>query len=1742
MKIEMNKVSPENSSSPEAGSSRVCVAPSPKGINPYATGGGGVTFERKVGAQFLAHLLVGDNVTELGNSRRVVSVAFQQAPSYSVDDLLISAARPDEFKPSLELALAVRRSLNLVKSNVPSQKLIQQFVRAVIDAPVDGSEHRLGLVVSGPQKHAEQLAELANLAANQMDASGFFNLVQTPGKFATTLPKRLNQLEKLVQIALDDLDVEEASASVVQRRTWQWLSRLTVSMRRFEPPDETDWSGVANNLTGVVPDSDLTAASLLRDRLVVLASEYSPSAARVDLTILRRDTHALLKPSLRRHEHCWQTLKSINRMACDSVSAEIAEVNGSRCVYIDRRNAVAELTEMVSDVDVLIVNGESGVGKSALVVLGFSSAAESDPQSLQTLCINLRQIPELAIEVESTLGCPLSTLLCELCAPQRILIVDGADAVAESRYDVFRYLVDAAQQSGMKVIAVTSTDSKQVVFDALSEYFGVGVAEYVVPPLCDSEIDEIVRTFSELKPLSTSPKSRELLRRLVVVDLLVRGQVSRTPLSDADAMSEVWSGLIRRREMSDRGFPDAREAALLQLAELELRGGERLGVISKIDPAALDGLRRDGLLRTSPEALFGIGPEFAHDEIRRYAVARLLLDGNNPASKLIKVGAPRWSLAAARLACQAWLEQPDTSTIPLKGRFAALQASFDTLGENHGSRWADVPGEALLTLANIEKTLQDAWSELLADDSHGLRRLARLVDQRLRDDKGVVDVTAVEPIVALLLKDPSPWKSGEHAIGLFRAWLRGHVIAQTTVGHPLRILLRQRLVEACAAGDRRLADERNVSAATHAKHNLQKVEHDRQEGQHTKLISRVGCRDQSNRWQLEVPREIKDEVVLELLALLGPDLGGDGEAILSRVAKYAPSSLSPAVDEFFASRAIASARLGLLAELTEAYYLNNKIDASRLRVFEDGIRRHRFQGLNEPLAAWHLGPFISLFQSDFRKGVQVLNRLLNHAARTRVQHLTHLDQGGQPFELNTVNLYENELEISGVRRLYVGDEHVWRWYRGTAVGPYPCFSALQALERACDQLIKDGISLKSLVPILMDGCESLAMIGLIVGILVRHLEDAEELLDPYLTEPLIWRYEFARIVSEAGGLSVNSEGLIAPERRNWSLREAAMFMVINAKGERIAKLRVIGENLVVNAHRFVQSELDHKSINKESVAEINEQQLVIQARAWASSLDRERYQAHQTEDGCFLENTPPDNVVKALQDSHQILELENESARLIVRYFIEPKKGVIQAGGNDELVDDLAIVQKLIESSSSQGAHYPWDSAALVAAAALEAHFAEDTHLPCDALSFAAKTVLRIGGGEVSLRFRQFEFEGTFYERGADRSVARVIPLLLLPSAAQIRAVIDEEDGSKSVDRAMNVGVNLARAVADEVRLYLARGLDHIWRTPCTERGCCHHVLGWQLAVETMRYCVLGNWDPETGGRSILGLKEPITESLANTPDNSIWVSRLDAAIRALAPAAIANICVSPLARDLLLVLLDAQQRSLLSYEDSDPDHRGTHTLVSARALLTLATCADEAAIYDYIDVYADNSALLGNLLRALSAAAEEAPDRAATARRIWPNIVHHVLQLNRLEHTPFAESYYGDMALASLIPNATSEFSYLYREVNGNQIIWWNPLELEPEVNDWLSTAAGNPMCVDQLIRFVRVLGLDQQVHKGLPWVAKLVEADPFRIARDTFLLPTWLIEIRLTAANVGLQTIWQQVVDDLVVAGVTQLALYSD
>ena len=133
----------------------------------------------------------------------------------------------------------------------------------------------------------------------------------------------------------------------------------------------------------------------------------------------------------------------------------------------------------------------------------------------------------------------------------------------------------------------------------------------------------------------------------------------------------------------------------------------------------------------------------------------------------------------------------------------------------------------------------------------------------------------------------------------------------------------------------------------------------------------------------------------------------------------------------------------------------------------------------------------------------------------------------------------------------------------------PLHERLEALERVCDQLAAAGVPLANIVAVLLDGCENLAMPGLAVGLLVRHLEDADRLLDRYLAEPMIWHLEFARLTHESSGLAASSEGIVQAERRRWSLREAGMLLVLNADETRADELRAIGGQLVATARRLV---------------------------------------------------------------------------------------------------------------------------------------------------------------------------------------------------------------------------------------------------------------------------------------------------------------------------------------------------------------------------------------------------------------------------------------------------------------------------------------------------------------------------------------------------------------------------------------------
>jgi biotin operon repressor len=1719
--------------------------------SPVSSGGGGVTFERKVVAGYLAQLLLSGGAAGLGSGRAVVSVALQQAPEFTVDDLVVGAALEGEAEPSLMMALAARRAPVVQQSDMKSQGLFKGFVHQLMIMKPDGPELRLGLAVSGSQEHADQLKVLAGAAEGQPGADRFFALVRTAGKFNAGVRGRLVQVEGLVRHALVDLGLQDPAAGVVEQRAWELLSRLVVLSPRMEGPDDSDWAELPRVLRSFSRRGDLYGGTLLRDRLLTLADEWAPVAATVRVSMLRRRLHDLLDSAAGRHRAGWRALELLDIEARRAVGDEIVSADGERRVRLDRGDVVAALSAAVRSAAGVVVHGESGVGKSAvaLSLLATNDLAEPHGEkgqdvevgpnaAMQVARMNLRYLPATVLQFEGQLHAPLEHLLAEMSAPMRVLVVDGADAVAEGQQKLLTYLVDAAVAADVRVVAVTASDVKQLVVDTVTGSVGKGVVHVAVPPLTDAQVDVVVSKFGELEPMAATPRSRELLRRPVIVDLLVRGGVQGVPVSDFDAMKQVWEGLVRRHGSSDRGKPDARNLVMLQLARQALEPRDELDAAITLDADALEGLRKDGLLRTAQDNPFHPVPEFAHDEVRRYAVAWLLLAGGDPVKGLVDAGVPRWVLGAARLACQAMLMGADTSGNPSAGRFMRWQRRFDELVEaGHGQRWADVPGEALLTLGDPRPVLRDAWSQLRADHGAGVQRLVRLVDQRLRDESKFVRVAPVEPLVELLLEDKTPWRSSKPERTLLMDWLRSLARSWVPEGYAPRETLRDRLVEFCTAADERLrvADEEREAKQAAAEAALTEEERAEREARHKSLPPGLF---QEHGWPRSRPRrerpvissEITDETVVELFALLGPDLGAGGEAVLRRIAEAAPEDLKPAVEGISCGLALGRYRQGFLADMVLAYYLDEEQDGIGGHYNDEGVREHNYWGIGVPLAASWKGPFMALFQTDLLGGVSALNRILNHAALVRARTMVGERRYYGPVEDSDLERFLVELSVSGAPHTYIGDASTWNWYRGTGVGPYPCMSALQALELVCDQVLGLGVRLEQLIPMLLDGCDNVAMVALVVGVLVRHLDKAGTLLDRYLAEPTLWHFEFSRITHEYGFLRASSDGIVHAERRQWSLREAAMSLVLAAEPDRAEELRLVGEQLVEKTRRWIER------LGDELPAEAAKMELST-VQAWASGLDRSTYSMRQNHDGWVVESHPPAEVAAVLSAGMSWLPRSQESTRLTVRYHVKQEDGTAEPATTDDLVADLASAVTLLDDPPELDV-MGWDAPAAVAAVALEEHLVNGLPLPDDSVKVAAQIVLRIGEGETPQR--DHDIEESYFSQGADRSAARAVSLLLTPGANRVRRLIDGADGTAAYMRVEAAMGALAGSNVLQTRLFLARGLDQVWASPCSHNLACPHQVALRITIDMMRESVFGPWSMEEQRRPLQVLADPVIDTLPAVSGAEIYVPRLDAAVRALGPATAADICVSSNARALLHVLIDAQRRALLAQE-RDTDLRGTHALAAARALLTLN---DDDAILTHVDALVDNSTVLDHALRAISAAAEEDTSRADTARRIWPTIVEHVLDAHDAGHTTFANQIAGrDYTIAALLPTPTGETTYLHSEYAGKPIVWWNPVPWQATVERWLGVAAGKPTCVDNLVRFVASsLPTDEQTRLGLPWVAAAALADPMAVASRCYSLAQWLIEIRTAAQVAGLSSNWQQIVDALVVAGDSRLAPYSD
>jgi hypothetical protein len=1686
--------------------------------SPYSTGGGGFTFEHRLGALLLTRMLTGGPVTAM-DDRTPQGVAFQQSPAALADDLVVTTPAADGVT-TVRLDIAVRRTPQFIKSHKTTRELVATLVRADLAAErkTDPAlEHRLAVAVSGRQTHGQELADLARVARGQSNADDFEALIRTPGKYK--LGSRLDHLTAMVAAALDVIG--DDTAGTKEHRSWRLLQRLRIWQVDLEEGHEDEWTRLVADLTPVAIDGTQEQAAALRDRLARLSAQLAQTAGKLDGPALRRQLHGHLAA-----EHAappgWTRLTALDEQARATVARTLASGDSNE-LLLPRTSARDALRAALGTGGELLVVGDSGVGKSALVM--DATTPDKLGEDAQALAVNLRHLPRTPAELLTLFDDPLEVLLGEMTAPERTLVIDAAEAATEDHADVLKTLARGARKVGVRVVAVTTSEAAGAVKGFLKSS-GQAPVEHMVDGLDDAELAVVAEHFPSLQRLASDARGRELLRRPIVVDLLGSAGDPGLPLSESQALEHIWSHLVRNQERRQDGMPDARQDVMVRLAEHAVRGGDVSELLARLDHEAVEGLRRSGLLQPPSPLPWERIPAFRHDLLRAYSIARLLLAEADPAAALSRLGTPRWTLPSARLACEILLSAPDEPSLPRAGRFERLQVGFDALAaDGKGQRWSDVPSEALLVTPDPKTILEDGWPLLRGDEAAGVARLIRLLDVR-HHRRGLVDPVVAAPVIAQLLEEGTPKDVGKEAAELITDWLQALVTTGAQAGDALRVRLRDSLVEQCRESQRVLADQDAARTAELAARTPEQVAADEEE---SKRFNVFGTSTRSRRRRRKpVPHRpyewIADEQI-EHLSLLGPDLGPGGEAILRQIAEDDPYKLERAVETLFAGDSLASYSAELLADLTLAYYIDEREDDDGGfgwygGLGDDGIRDHRFYG--GPLNHLSMGPFLALFRRDYLRGVSVLNRMLDHAARCRVQILSGFDShGDEPGEPRIV------LSICGESREFTGDGHVWLWYRGTGVGPYPCMSALQALEFVTEEHIRAGVPPQALTTIMLKAANSLAMPALALGVLVRHLEGAGDALDPFLVEPAIWQLEFGRTTHEHSGLAAVIPDVGNPERRTWTLREVSMMLAINSDGDRTDEVKRLGEQLKATARAQVGDDTSPAAV-----------QHLAAVRQWASCLDRDQYQLTQRDNNLLIELTVDPDVEEVLGERNAELRRVNDAIGLTNRHArVRDNGGRAPDVDATFLANDLALARSLLDDPPEPRA-LSVDGPVAAAASAVELHLSARSVVSDEDLLWSAEVLLKVAAevaaGPVD------EFDDSLFSQGADRSAARALPFLLLPAAAPLREAIGVSDADDIGDV-----VKLTRAVAvtgsNEARLAHARGLDAVWSERCDPThlfGTCHHAIAFGLVTDSFLRSRLGDWDVEAQRRSVVELDPPGAEGLAPVEAEKILVRRLTPALRATGAAAASSACCAKAAYESLRSLLDAHRRGMLAHDGYHHSH--SDALVAARAALWQAAAGRDELLLEHVSGLLTSSKMLAEALRAVCVAAEEQPDAGRAAQRLWPTIMDLVLDAAE-DSGVFTERTWGDWTDAALIPTPAVEWGYLTIELAGEPYRWRDLLSWTPQVERWLTSTRASRTVLVHLVIAVRELDVADQVDHGLRWIEQAVERAGNSCA-STDALPEWLRERRADVRGEEQTARWQRVVDLLAVAGDTRVSDLAD
>jgi hypothetical protein len=250
--------------------------------------------------------------------------------------------------------------------------------------------------------------------------------------------------------------------------TWRLLYGLQVAELRLEGADLSDRTAAVARLRTATREGSPESADHLFTRLAELAGTYAPAATAVTESKLRRDLSGNPLARSTQWPDAWSVFDRLATSLRDRTGFRLSDSNAE--LELERAEARGVLLDKMATTGAtattLVVHGEPDVGKSALTL----RVAEGMGQAGTAVTVlSLRDLPPTAIAFEGLIGGPLADVFGATAVEQaRLLVIDGAESALEGRVQLLNEVATSALSAGLGVVAVTRTDGKAAVIDALA--------------------------------------------------------------------------------------------------------------------------------------------------------------------------------------------------------------------------------------------------------------------------------------------------------------------------------------------------------------------------------------------------------------------------------------------------------------------------------------------------------------------------------------------------------------------------------------------------------------------------------------------------------------------------------------------------------------------------------------------------------------------------------------------------------------------------------------------------------------------------------------------------------------------------------------------------------------------------------------------------------------------------------------------------------------------------------------------------------------------------------------------------------------------------------------------------------------------------------------------------------------------------------------------------------------------------